>query len=385
MNKFISLSKSLISILTIYLLIIMKMRHKRIIMFYFPVKIYQENLFDLIKLLEKKNDIFLVYNSSSKFEISRYDNSYFLDFDLIKYIPFSNFFLKGIKIFVSSYMVYVYPPKSINIYISHDIYDAPMVNKNLEKKIFLRINKLDYIFLSSKISVEYFKSQFKKFKIRNNPKLVNTGYLKLDNLINKIKFSFNKNKLEKVLIAPGYSYAFKQYNMYSKIEKIIYELLNNSNEQIVFRPHPLDLTKKGDIKKIKSIIFRFKKYKNFTYDLSVSYLKSYKESKILITDLSSTAYTYAFSNKKPVIFFSKNENKLQNDYFSSLNYFKDRTKIGFVVSNVKNILNVIKKMKLSKSKLKRKIIKLRKERILYLGKSVKKTSKEIDAINTIKV
>ena len=91
------------------------------------------------------------------------------------------------------------------------------------------------------------------------------------------------------------------------------------------------------------------------------------------------------SNKKPVIFFSKNENKLQNDYFSSLNYFKDRTKIGFVVSNVKNILNVIKKMKLSKSKLKRKIIKLRKERILYLGKSVKKTSKEIDAINTIKV
>ncbi len=176
MNKFISFLKSIISLFSIYLLIVMKMRHKKIIMFYFPVKIYQENLFDLIKLLEKKNNVFLVYNSSSINEIKNHSNSFFLDFDLIKYIPFANFFLKDIKIFLSSYIVYVYPPKSKNIYISHDIYDAPMVNKNLERKIFLRINKLDYIFLSSKISVDYFKSQFKKFKIRYNPKLINTGY-----------------------------------------------------------------------------------------------------------------------------------------------------------------------------------------------------------------
>ena len=54
MNKFISFLKSIISLFSIYLLIVMKMRHKKIIMFYFSVKIYQENLFDLIKLLEKK-------------------------------------------------------------------------------------------------------------------------------------------------------------------------------------------------------------------------------------------------------------------------------------------------------------------------------------------
>ena len=53
MNKFISFLKSIISLFSIYLLIVMKMSIK-IIMFYFPVKIYQENLFDLINLLEKK-------------------------------------------------------------------------------------------------------------------------------------------------------------------------------------------------------------------------------------------------------------------------------------------------------------------------------------------
>ena len=382
MNKFISFLKSIISLFSIYLLIVMKMRHKKIIMFYFPVKIYQENLFDLIKLLEKKNNVFLVYNSSSVDEIKNHSNSFFLDFDLIKYIPFGNFFLKDIKIFLSSYIVYVYPPKSKNIYISHDIYDAPMVNKNLEKKIFLRINKLNYIFLSSKISVDYFKSQFKKFKIRNNPKLINTGYLKLDNLINKTKISFTKKESQNILIAPGYSFAFKNYNMYSIIDKLFYELLDKTNEKIIFRPHPLDLTKKGDLEKVENIIERFKNYKNFNYDLSVSYVKSYKKSKILITDLSSTAYTYAFSNEKPVIFFSKNENKLKKDYFSDLNYFKDRQKIGYVVTNVRNVINIVQKINSKKNTIKRKIINLRKKRIFYLGKSVKKTLKEIDAINT---
>ena len=84
------------------------------------------------------------------------ENSFFIDFNLLKFIPMSNFFLKDIKIFLTSYVVYVFPPKSINIYISHDIYDAPMVNKSLEKKIFLRINKLDltllFIFLGFAIN-----------------------------------------------------------------------------------------------------------------------------------------------------------------------------------------------------------------------------------------
>ena len=104
----------------------------------------------------------MVYNSSSINEIKNHSNS-FLDFDLIKYIPFANFFLKDIKIFLSSYIVYVYPPKSKNIYISHDIYDTPMVNKNLERKI-ARINKLDYIFYHQKFLLIILNLNLKNLK-----------------------------------------------------------------------------------------------------------------------------------------------------------------------------------------------------------------------------
>ena len=58
---------------------------------------------------------------------------------------------------------------------------------------------------------------------------------------------------------------------------------------------------------MRLIFLLIKKYKdneNFEFDLSTSYIKSYKKSKMLITDFSGTAYTYAFSNEKPVIFYS---------------------------------------------------------------------------------
>ena len=48
---------------------------------------------------------------------------------------------------------------STNIYICHDIADAPMVNRIL-KKIFLSLNKYDYICLSSEFVVKYYKENF---------------------------------------------------------------------------------------------------------------------------------------------------------------------------------------------------------------------------------
>lgn len=379
MTKLFLLFKTIISLISIYLLIVFKIKHKKIIMFYFPVKIYQDNLFDVINVLKKRNDILLIYNDASKKEIEQHKNSFFVDFDLLKFIPFNNFFLRDINIFLTSYVAYVFPPNSKNIYISHDIYDAPMVNKSLEKKIFLRINKLDYIFLSSKISSQYFKAQFKKYKIPSKTKLINTGYLKLDNI--KKKLGKNKNKNKKILIAPGYSYAFKKYNMYQHLEKIIENLLSKTNEKIIYRPHPLDLTNKGDLKTINKILYKFKKNHNFSFDLSVSYFNSFKNSKLLITDLSSTAFTYAFATEQPVIFFSKNENRLKSDYFSKLYYFKDRKKIGAVVENVSKLLNIIRKNSLNKVHIYNNIIRLRKNRIEFFGSAVKRTAKEINKIN----
>jgi hypothetical protein len=275
--------------------------------------------------------------------------------------------------------MYHYPPKSKNIYISHDIYDAPMINSKLEKKIFIQINKLDYILLSSKISIEYFKSKFNLYNIKIKPKFLNIGYPKLDYVYKKIKNSKTNKKNESILIAPGYSLHFKKYNMYESLKEIISKLTNENNK-IIYRPHPLDLTHKGQKNLIYNIIDKFKKYKNFKVDLSVSYIESYLNSKILITDLSSIAYTYAFATEKPVIFFSKREAEIRKNKFLKTNFIKDRNKIGTICTNQNHITKSINKIELNYNNYISKIKGLRKKRIKYFKKSNKEAENQINNI-----
>ena len=58
MKKFISLIKTFISLLNIYFLSNFSKKKLKIVMFYFPVKIYQKNLLEIIKKLDKKTVLF---------------------------------------------------------------------------------------------------------------------------------------------------------------------------------------------------------------------------------------------------------------------------------------------------------------------------------------
>ena len=57
------------------------------------------------------------------------------------------------------------------------------------------------------------------------------------------------------------------------------EYLLNLGEKVIYRPHPIDLTKKGNIKLVDLVKSKFKKNSNFELDLSSSYLRSYSEAK----------------------------------------------------------------------------------------------------------
>jgi len=374
LNKYIKMKKvasyilSIISIIKIFC--ITKGTNKKNLLFYFPVKIYQENIFDLIKILKKKYNVILIYNLSSKSLIKDCDNSYFYDFAYSKFIPFQKKFLSKIDVFVSSYLSYVYPPNSKNIYMSHDIYDAPMINKKFEKALFLRIGMLDYIFCSSKISEDYLKGKLDKLAKNSNTIIVNTGYLKLDHNLNKIK---KNNKSKSILIAPGYSLNYIKYNMYKFLERIISEILNKTDKIVIFRPHPLDLTSKGNQPLINKIILKFKNNKKFITNLTPSYIKEFQNSEILITDLTSTAYTYAFSTLKPVIFFSNNESYIFKNKNFNQKFFIDRHKIGSIVLNVNMMMHQINFLIKNKNFYANKIRKLRKKRIQHLNTSLRTT------------
>ena len=211
--------------------------------------------------------------------------------------------------------------------------------------------------------------------LKYKPKLINTGYLKLDNVIKKLKeFDLKRNK---ILVAPTSSLMMDEYNMTNSLFEVI-ETLLKMKEKVIYRPHPIDLTDKGNLKLVNFIKGTFeKKDTDFEVDLSSSYLKSYSEAKMLITDFSGTAYTFSYSTLKPVIFFSKNEENLLKSNNNQLTYFKDREKIGEICFDTRKLDGLISKIENNNYIYSKKIDILRKKRIEHFNNALNKTTELI--------
>ena len=151
---------------------------------------------------------------------------------------------------------------------------------------------------------------FLKYHFIKKPKIIEVGYAKLDYLLEKIE---NK-KIDKksILIAPTGINGFPELTIINKVEKIIRELLDKTNLNIILRPHPSDRNNK----KYLHIKNQFINNQRFVYDLSENYFDTYSESKLMITDLSGTAYTFSFLTLSPVIFLSLNEKKIKENEYS---------------------------------------------------------------------
>ena len=160
------------------------------------------------------------------------------------------------------------------------------------------------------------------------------------------------------------------YNLDKFLEAIIEEIIKKDKFKIIYRPHPGDLINKEKKLVIKNIYEKYKNQPNFSLDDNTSYLESYKKSKILVTDFSGTAYTYAFSKLRPVIFFSKNEDKLKKSDLNELYYFKDRVMVGKIIQNIdilnEEIYSLNKFIKYYSTEIKL----LRSKRITYFKRSI---------------
>jgi hypothetical protein len=339
----------------------------KVIFFYFPVKSYQNNILELIDRIrqEKNIEVILGYNLGSSTEVKNYEKTFFINLGYLR-------FIKQVDIFLSSYVVYDFPNSVSKIYINHDIYDTPMVDVEKEKNLIETLNKCNYIFLSSEIAISALHKKidyYSEDKIeKKKPLLINTGYLKLDHVYEKLK---NYKSVENsILLAPTLSSMLKDYNLDEDLDSIINGIIDKSNFKIIYRPHPADLVNPKKRLIINNIYKKYKNNKNFDLDFNTSYLDSYKKSKILITDFSGTAYTYAFSKLRPIIFYSKNESNLIKSNFNDLYYFKDRLKVGRIVQNIDNLNEEIYSINKEIKFYSNQISSLRSERIKYFKNSI---------------
>ena len=369
-SKIIRFFQSIKSILFINLSIKLKKifnNDLKIIFFYFPVKAYQENILELIDEIKKEKnvEVILGYNLGSSNEVKNYDKAFFINLGYLK-------FIKQIDIFLSSYVVYDFPKATNKVYINHDIYDTPMVDEEKEKNLIKTLNKCNYIFLSSEIAISALSKKindYSEYKVdEKKPLLINTGYLKLDHVYKKLKNDeFDEDS---ILLAPTLSSMLKNFNLDEYLDSIIKEILDKSEFKIIYRPHPRDMINTKKKLFINNIYNKYKDNKKFSLDYKTSYLDSYKRSKILITDFSGTAYTYAFSKLRPIIFFSKNENNLIDSKFNDLYFFKDRLKVGKIVQNIDNLKEEIYSVNKQIEFYSNQISLLRSERIKFFRNSI---------------
>lgn len=366
--------KSFFSIVIINLKIIyFKFKNKKIIFFYDPNKQHNQSINYIEDLFNDFGEEFLIFFGFNSPNISGHNN-YYIKYSFLKWIF-------KVDIFFSNYVSDIFTNNSIKVYLHHDIYDGPLVDINKEKEFFQRLTNYDYLFLSNKKSTIMFNHYFNKYKSNLNgniPKIMEAGYLKLDYLKKNIKTynSINNN----IVIAPTLHKHVEKLSMFDDLKKMIEILLSDKERKVIFRPHPINRKTHLTLEIEES----FKNDNNFKLDISNEYYDTYSNSMCLITDISGTAYTYAFLTKKPVIFFSKNEELVNEFGYSERNYFKNRNKVGIIVKNLDEIQNTINNIKNIKKDIKTSISRLEKEEIYYLGNSKSRMKELIKKIFTEK-
>ncbi len=374
-HRLVDIFRTFYSVIIINIIIIFyKLMKKKIIFFYHPRKnLTLNHIYYLEDLFSYFNQNYIILHGH---EIKDYKRKYFF------YVSqsFLMRWLYNIDIFFSLNVCEKFPIKSKNIYMHHDISTAPLVEKKKEKQLFERLIKYNYIFISGQKSKRMFDNLFIKYNTDNNkkiPKIFCVGYYKLDYLVKKFKKI--KGFSKQIVIAPSDFRHIKEITILNDLNEIINKLLLKTNYKIIFRPYPNN----RDSKLIKSIKKKFEKDRNFSLDMSDDYFKIYSKSLCLITDISGTAYTYAFMTNRPIIFFSKKESVLKKFGLSNLDYFKDRKKVGYIANNSDDVVRYIKKFENGYNDIKktnRSLIK----KIDYLGESKRRIKSVIDKIVNIR-
>jgi hypothetical protein len=234
-----------------FAIIFKKLFNKRkIILFYHPkeelTEIHHYYIHNFFSNFNNYNIFYGSKNLSKKF--------YYIKESFLK-------FIFNVDIFISNNVSNNFTNKSIKIYMHHDIYDTPLVNRLKEIELKKRLMKYDFIFLASSKSEFLFNKIFSKEK--KKPKIYFMGfYPKLNFLLKKRSYKKEiKINTIKIIIAPTNFRSFPDFSIYPYINKIFLKLLQNKKYKVIFRPHPSNILEK----KVQLIYKKFKKFKNFFF------------------------------------------------------------------------------------------------------------------------
>ncbi len=336
---------------------------------FYPSKAYRENLGseDLYERIRSQGyNVIFLFGVIRGDEFEKRPFSYYAGHDIIGHFNF-------IDAFIFPTLMPGLPFDAKKILFVHDIYDSPKgvaenpstpSNDDKPQRVPPLLDELDYTFLPCRALMP---SSNKLSLIRQKPLCrIPGGYIKLDKNIQYFKSI--QTPTDSIIFAP--TVHWDHFYDYVAVPKhgcdIVGALLDQFKEyKIIFRPHPHTV----DTPEVKKVAEAFKDHPQFEFDTNASfYMKNYARSQLMVTDMSGTAFTYAFTTSRPVVFFSHKDDTVEN-VFGDIQYFTDREKIGYVATNTQELCEKVSYILSNKVELQQKIGDFREETIYNLGKT----------------
>lgn len=323
----------LLSIKNIFTFFFVNQEFKKIV-FYSENQAYRYYFYPLIELLIKKKQKFVYLKSDYNDKINNDSIKDLYIGDGFAFLLITNFLnCKNIIMTLTDLNnnKFKKSPFCKNyIYIFHSLVST---HKYYTEHAF---DNYDKIFCCGKYQVnEISKSE----EVHNLKKkiLVNTGYLFLDYLDEKIKKRNFNLETKKILFATTWN-KDRQGLTNTDLSSVFESLLQTY--QVIFRPHPEDV-KRNKIA-INQIADKYKNDPNFILDVNPENFKSLEESCLMITDAGGIFLEYLFAFEKPVIFLEGYE-KVHNSNFNNVSNqtFEENVKSKFCLSIIKDDLKEV--------------------------------------------
>lgn len=141
-----------------------------------------------------------------------------------------------------------------------------------------------------------------------------------------------------VVFAPTHAYyANSQFSVLGRYGEAMVEALIKAGIRVVFRPH-MESWRDQDKLLVERIVVRYQDHPLFMLDRSSNYFETYARSHLMLTDISGTGFTYAFTFGKPALFFAPNESSEVGKHGIQ---FQCRENIGLVIRRLDDLVGRI--------------------------------------------
>lgn len=212
----------------------------------------------------------------------------------------------------------------------------------------------------------------------NNRKIVECGYVLLDQMIEDYEKNKKQNKEKTVLIAPSW----QKDNIVDLCLDELLDELKGHDYKIIVRPHPQHVRHMKE--KFEGLKKKFANDDKIEIQTDFSSNNTVFDADLVITDWSSIGFEYAFTTLKPVLFIDTPV-KVMNNHYEEINKnpfnIWIRKEIGEVVSpkKLKGVDKVVDKMLKEQKKYSKSIELMKNKYVFNIG-----TSKEVGAKYIIK-